>query len=339
MHAIILKYFSEVAACGSIRSAAERLHVSSSAVNRQIIQLEEELGTRLLDRLPNGVRLNAAGTRLLQHIQETQQGFKLLRADLAGAHGEMRGQVSVSAMDSLFLSVLLDAVRSFSTAHPHVTYKFNCAPAYAVMTEVGVGVSDIGVCFVNENMPSGVRVITAVDLPPGVVMAPDHPLAAREELTLDDCKEFPLVRHGSQVMTMQSVVEAAFVGSWDEMNTRLTCNFAPLLKELVLDGGCISFFSKISWIKELNAGRAVWRPLRKSGTEKMKLAVVQPASRALSAATHAFSALLVNMLEDAYAASHASHATPAGKTTRGEVAPKGSRSPRPAKNKRIEPAG
>ena len=47
MHASILKYFIEVASCGSVRKASERLYVAASAVNRQIHKLEDELGVEL----------------------------------------------------------------------------------------------------------------------------------------------------------------------------------------------------------------------------------------------------------------------------------------------------
>ena len=59
MHAVVLKYFVEVARCGSVRKASEQLFVAASAVNRQILNLEEELGVELFDRVPNGLRLNA----------------------------------------------------------------------------------------------------------------------------------------------------------------------------------------------------------------------------------------------------------------------------------------
>ena len=71
MHAIVLKYFIEVASAGSVRKASERLYVAASAVNRQIHKLEDELGVELFDRLPNGLRLNAAGERLLKVVKDT----------------------------------------------------------------------------------------------------------------------------------------------------------------------------------------------------------------------------------------------------------------------------
>jgi DNA-binding transcriptional LysR family regulator len=61
MHARILKYLDEVVRTDSIRGAAEKLNVAASAVNRQILVLEEDLGTPVFQRLPKGLRLTAAG--------------------------------------------------------------------------------------------------------------------------------------------------------------------------------------------------------------------------------------------------------------------------------------
>ena len=112
MHASVLKYFVEVARCGSIRKAAQNLYVASSAVNRQILKLEAEMGTDLFDRLPNGIRLNAAGERMLQHIRATLNDFHLMRGELDELKDERTGHVSVAAMDSLFVDLLPAAVES-----------------------------------------------------------------------------------------------------------------------------------------------------------------------------------------------------------------------------------
>ena len=58
-HLRILRYVDEVARAGSIRKAADHLNVTSSAVNRRIMDLEEELGAPLFERRPRGVRLTA----------------------------------------------------------------------------------------------------------------------------------------------------------------------------------------------------------------------------------------------------------------------------------------
>lgn len=57
-------YFIAVARCGSLRRAAEQLHISASAINRQILQAEEAFGTPLFERLPEGLRMTTAGELL-----------------------------------------------------------------------------------------------------------------------------------------------------------------------------------------------------------------------------------------------------------------------------------
>ena len=64
MHARVLRYLDEVVRRGSIRKAAEHLHVAPTAVNRQILDLEAELGAPLFDRIHNRLRLTQLPHRL-----------------------------------------------------------------------------------------------------------------------------------------------------------------------------------------------------------------------------------------------------------------------------------
>jgi len=122
MHASVLKYFVEVARCGSVRRASENLYVAASAVNRQILKLEDELGGELFDRMPNGMRLNAAGERLLRHVQSTLHDFQVMRSELDALKGERTGHVKLASMDSFFVDFLPGAIEEFSEAYPAVTY-------------------------------------------------------------------------------------------------------------------------------------------------------------------------------------------------------------------------
>ena len=62
-------YFDAVVRAGSIRRASERLHISPSAIDRHILLMEENLGVQLFERLPQGLRLTAAGEVLVTHVQ------------------------------------------------------------------------------------------------------------------------------------------------------------------------------------------------------------------------------------------------------------------------------
>ncbi|WP_213305618.1 helix-turn-helix domain-containing protein [Paraburkholderia sacchari] len=67
VHARSIRYFDMICRCGSIREAARRLHVDGSAVNRQLLNLEE-VGATLFERLPGGLRLTEAGGLFAQHV-------------------------------------------------------------------------------------------------------------------------------------------------------------------------------------------------------------------------------------------------------------------------------
>ena len=122
MHAAALPYFREVARLGSVRRAAAKLNVAASALNRQILKLEDEFGTRLFDRLPTGMRLTAAGELLLQHVVATLHDFDSLRVRIDDLRAARSGHVAVVAIDSLLVDFLPRAIDRFRADFPAVTY-------------------------------------------------------------------------------------------------------------------------------------------------------------------------------------------------------------------------
>src|SRR6202007_3458377 len=82
IHAPMVVYFDAIRRAGSVREAARRLNVASSAVNRQLLKLEAELGTPLFERLPGGLKLTHAGATFARHAIEVLQDAERVRADL-----------------------------------------------------------------------------------------------------------------------------------------------------------------------------------------------------------------------------------------------------------------
>ena len=91
IHAPAIYYFDMVRRCHSIREAARRLNVASSAVNRQILKLEDEMGAALFERLPGGLRVTAAGEILTRHVTLLLQDVERVRGELDGLHGVQTG--------------------------------------------------------------------------------------------------------------------------------------------------------------------------------------------------------------------------------------------------------
>jgi DNA-binding transcriptional LysR family regulator len=95
LHSKLLRYLDEVARSGSIRAAAQRLNVASSAVNKQILMIEEQLGVKLFERLPRGLRLTAAGELMVAHIRQTMNNYRNVEADIRDLQGLRSGEVTL----------------------------------------------------------------------------------------------------------------------------------------------------------------------------------------------------------------------------------------------------
>jgi len=85
--------------------AAATLNVASSALNRQILDLEESLGVQLFERLARGVRLTSAGEMLLGHVRGWRGDFELTRAQIEDLRGARRGHVRVAVIEAMRLSL------------------------------------------------------------------------------------------------------------------------------------------------------------------------------------------------------------------------------------------
>ena len=100
-HAPMIVYFDAIRRAGSVREAARRLNVASSAVNRQLLKLEEELGTPLFDRLPGGLKLTHAGATFARHAIEVLQDAERVRSELEAMQGLRSGHVEIAAVEAL----------------------------------------------------------------------------------------------------------------------------------------------------------------------------------------------------------------------------------------------
>ena len=105
---------------GSIRKAAEALHVVSSALNRRILELEEELGFELFERLPRGVRPTAAGELFLAYVRRSLKDLRQLEAQIAGLQGLMRGSIRIAVAESVTTRFLPEAIMAYQAEHREI---------------------------------------------------------------------------------------------------------------------------------------------------------------------------------------------------------------------------
>ncbi|USS55796.1 MULTISPECIES: LysR family transcriptional regulator [Pseudomonas] len=114
---VLLRSLLAVADSGGFTRAAERLHLTQSAISAHIRRLESEAGHKLLERTTRSVSLTPAGTRLAGYARTILALHDDARASL-GVGRRVCGTVSVGLSEEMVKAPIIDCLRRFSVAHP-----------------------------------------------------------------------------------------------------------------------------------------------------------------------------------------------------------------------------
>lgn len=281
MHAVALVYFREVVRTGSVRKAANFLDVAPSALNRQILKLEAEFGARLFDRLPSGMRLTAAGELLLRHVTATLNDFDRVRAEIDDLKGIRSGHVSIVAIDSLLVDFLPRAVDRFRADFPAVRYSLVAVTPTDVPQEIIEARADLGFTFVSR-VPPEVRFMVEIPAPIGVVMPAEHPLAACDAIPFEQARAFPFLAQTGPIPRTADI-DPDFAAFRAGLEPKLVSNSIQTIKlALTLNMG-IAFFTRLGFLHEIAMGQVAWRPFRSPAINRLKVGLLVPTSRSLSA--------------------------------------------------------
>ena len=115
-----LRMLREVAGRGTIAAAAEALFMTPSAVSQQMGVLEREAGVPLLERLGRGVRLTAAGSRLVDNTERILAELERAEADLVDASRGITGHIRLSAFPSAARAILVPTLVGLRRDHPNL---------------------------------------------------------------------------------------------------------------------------------------------------------------------------------------------------------------------------
>ena len=277
MHTAALRYVAEVARRGSVRKAAAALNVAASAIDRQLLKVEASLGVALFDRMPGGMRPTPAGTILLRHVADTLLDFERVRAELDDLRGVKTGHVSIAAVDSLLVEFLPRSLDRFRADFPAVSFAVDAAEPAAIAGQVAAGEIDLGFTFVGPP-PTGTAWLATVAAPLGVVMPAAHPLARKRSLRLDDLRGHPLVLPAGPLPRVMDV-DPEFAAFREDARPRLVSNSIALLKQAIRAGAGLSFFTRIGFMAEIDAGEIAWRPLAARPVNLLKLGLLAATGR------------------------------------------------------------
>lgn len=296
MHAAALRYVDQVARLGSIRRAAGVLNVASSAVNRQILKLEAEIGTPLFERVGNGVRPTAAGEHVIRHVRETLSRWNDVRGEIATLSGDIHGEVRIVSIPAPLVRILPMAIEDTARQHPHISFRVIDAAPREHTEEMRARRADIAILFIDRRH-SGYDVVARIRMRIGAIMRPDHPLAGKKEVTLTDCADYPVCML-SDPWILNATAEAEFTHSGAQFKSILLTNSLPMTKHAMLNGLGIGFFTPTGFVDELKRRELVHVPLAEPDLSASEIGLLIHRDRHSSPAVRALAGRLIKEFAD-----------------------------------------
>ena len=200
MTIIQLKYVIALANASSMREAASKLFVSQPALSATIRELEEELGIKIFERNNKGIALTNEGREFLTYAKQAVSQYQVIEDRYVESERD-KVHFSVSMQHYVFaVKAFLNAIREFS--YSKYTYSVQETKTDEVLINVRELKSEIGIISYskgNENIFRKLFREYGLSFHPLMVrdtyayLWKDHPLADREEISLEDLKEYPCI--------------------------------------------------------------------------------------------------------------------------------------------------
>lgn len=174
-----IRTFVTIAQLGGFTRAADRLHRSQPAISRRVSLIEQELGTKLLDRMRGRVTLTEAGRAFLPFAEAMLSAIEDGRQAVRATMSEAGGAVSLALVGTLADSNIVDVLRQFSRRSKAVELDLRTATSQEVSDLVRRGEVTLGLRYhADERGDLQSRIIGQE--PMRVICSPEHPLIGRQ---------------------------------------------------------------------------------------------------------------------------------------------------------------
>lgn len=296
-HLRFLRYVDEVARTGSIRLAAERLHVAASAVNRRILDLEAELGTPIFERMPRGMRLTAAGELFVHYIRQRTAALDQVRSEIEELKGLRRGQVRMVASQALSPQFLPRAIAEFRRGHPLVAFDIRIGDHVQALAALREYQTDLVLVF-NLAPEPDIERMAEVEQRLVALMHRDHPLARPgTPIRLRDCIDYPLALPQRDIGGRQ-LLERFLARSSVKLQPAVESNSFEFLRGCLLHDQAITFQIAIG-AGVSDGGPVVSRDIADRGFPRGSLVLARLRGRQLPVVAHAFAEEVAERLNEA----------------------------------------
>ncbi|MDC3335025.1 LysR family transcriptional regulator [Opitutales bacterium] len=285
MHIQNFKTFCDLVETQSFSKAARLNEVTQSAVSQQLKAMESFYDMLIVDRNQKKFRLTQQGTTLYTTFKEILNLYEKLNCQILEMRNVVSGSIQISTVNSIGLHELPPYLKSFMKEFPSVNARVEYRRANLVYEDVLHGSADLGlVAFPVKHKDLTVIPFATDELI--VAMNPDHPLAKKKNLSMEELKGIEFIafekdiptRKATDEILRQSDVEISIVMEFDNVET--------VKRALEINAG-VAIIPKNTVANEVERDQLVTCKLD-SGKHIRPLSIIHKKSRMLTPALRSF---------------------------------------------------
>ena len=209
-----LQYFVKVARKMHVTQAAEELHVAQSAVSRQIHQLESELGVQLFVQKGRKLQLTPVGRLFLSRVEEILNSLERAVIEVHEFLDPEAGEIRLAFPHSIGVNIVPSMAAAFRKNHPNVKFRLKQGKFNSLINMVADGEVDLAMISPfpeNHDLVAG-EILMNEEL--FAILPPNHPLAGRNSLRLEELRNEPFVLfsegYSLRTIVMDACMKAGF---------------------------------------------------------------------------------------------------------------------------------
>lgn len=230
-----LQAFIAVARCESFSKASEQLFITQPAVSKRVASLEDELGTRLFNRINRQISLTEAGKQLLPKAQDLVNQAVDMQRYATNLNEDIAGVLSISISHHIALYRMPPILREFNQLHPNVELDIHFEDSDQAYNAVEHGDIEFAIITLPSELPLNLvsEVAWTDDL--HIVTGLEHTLTQAAGISLVSLSQYPCVLPSVETETHQ-IMQRVFDTAGLTMNVQMSTNNLQSLKMLVVAG-------------------------------------------------------------------------------------------------------
>ncbi len=272
-----IQYFVQIADEGSITRTAGKLGVAQPALTRHVKQLEAELGTQLLMRLPRGVRLTTSGRDFLEHARRIILEVARAKEHVRGNAKIPRGRVVIGTSPTLAPLLLPGCIARARQQCPTVTLKVMEGFSPQLLDALLTGRLDLAIMTNPPRSPA--LVLTPLISEPLLVISPPSTRGTARPLSLAELARTPMVI----TVGLRNVIDEQLAAFDSALKVEAEIDSIEAIRRILLAGGGSTLMPVSTFHAEIASGALTASPVADANLHRI-LVLARPLAESGSAA-------------------------------------------------------